>query len=58
MILADKIINERKRNAWLQAALDCGWSFLTGEWSITWVVWVLAGVLFAPISALIAYIKK
>ena len=42
----------------IATAIYLGWSFLTGEWSITWVVWVLAGVLFAPISALIAYIKK
>ena len=42
----------------LATAIYLAWSFLTGEWGITWIVWVLAGVLFAPISALIAYIKK
>ena len=42
----------------LATAIYLAWSFLTGEWGITWIIWVLAGVLFAPISALVAYIKK
>ena len=27
-------------------AIYLGWSFITGNWHITWIVWVLAGVLF------------
>ncbi len=29
------------------------WSFLTGAWHITWLVWAVAGLLFAVISAAI-----
>ncbi len=38
-------------------ALYLGISFLTGAWHITWVVWVLAGVL-SPVMELIAKRKK
>ena len=33
-------------------AIYLGWSFLTGKWDISWVVWPIAGVL-SPIVALI-----
>lgn len=29
------------------AAIYLAWSFLSGEWGITWVVWPIAGVLYA-----------
>ncbi len=33
---------------WLTAtAVYLGWSFLTNDWKITWVVWPIAGILFA-----------
>ncbi len=33
---------------WLTAAaVYIGWSFLTNDWTITWVVWPVAGILFA-----------
>lgn len=33
---------------WLSAtAIYLGWSFLTNGWKITWIVWPIAGVLFA-----------
>ncbi len=33
---------------WLSAAaVYLGWSFLTNDWEITWVVWPIAGILFA-----------
>lgn len=35
---------------WLVAtAIYLGWSFLTNEWGTTWVVWPVAGVLFAGV---------
>lgn len=38
---------------WLLAtAIYLAWSFLSGDWHITWVVWVVAGVLFAVIDVI------
>ena len=37
---------------WLiAAAIYIGWSLLTNNWQITWVVWPIAGVLFAAVMA-------
>lgn len=30
-------------------AIYLGWSFLTGDWEITWVIWPIAGVLYAAL---------
>ena len=36
---------------WLIAtAVYLGWSFLTNNWHITWVIWPIAGVLFAVVE--------
>lgn len=36
---------------WLLAtAVYLGWSFLTNNWHITWVIWPIAGVLFAVVE--------
>lgn len=36
---------------WLLAtAIYLGWSFLTSDWHITWVIWPIAGVMFAVIE--------
>lgn len=36
---------------WLIAtAIYLGWSFLTGDWHITWVLWPIAGILFAVVE--------
>lgn len=36
---------------WLIAtAVYLGWSFLTNDWHITWIVWPIAGVLFAALE--------
>ncbi|MBO5210722.1 MAG: helix-turn-helix transcriptional regulator [Clostridia bacterium] len=45
-------INEAIGTAyWLIAtAVYLGWSFLTDDWHITWVVWPIAGVLFAVVE--------
>lgn len=32
-------------------AIYLGWSFMTNNWGITWVVWPIAGLIFAAISA-------
>lgn len=38
---------------WLIAtAVYLGWSFLTNAWQITWVVWPIAGILFAVVKCL------
>ena len=38
---------------WLSAtALYLGWSFLTNDWHMTWLVWPIAGVLFAGVMAI------
>lgn len=38
---------------WLGAvAVYLGWSFLTGAWETTWVVWPVAGVLYAVVMCL------
>lgn len=38
---------------WLTAvAVYLGWSFLTNDWETTWIVWPVAGVLFAVVLCL------
>ncbi len=39
-------------------AVYLGWSFLSGAWGITWVVWPVAGVLSAALSAVYAVIDR
>ena len=34
----------------LVTAVFLGWSFLSGRWDFTWIVWPVAGVLFAAVS--------
>lgn len=35
---------------WLTAAaVYLGWSFLSNDWEITWLVWLIAGILFAVV---------
>ncbi len=34
------------------------WSFLSGAWGITWVIWPLAGVLSGIVESLLSLIKK
>lgn len=47
----NKIIEAIGTAYWLLAtAVYLGWSFLTGDWHITWVIWPIAGVLFAVIE--------
>lgn len=38
---------------WLAAtAVYLGWSFWTNDWHMTWMVWPIAGVLFAGVMAI------
>lgn len=38
---------------WLTfTAIYLAWSFLSDDWQITWVVWMIAGILFAPVMAI------
>ncbi len=34
------------------------WSFLSGNWAFTWVVWPIAGLVFAALTATISAVKK
>lgn len=44
---------------WLIAtAVFLAWSFLTNDWGITWIVWVVAGVLFPVVCAVTKHITK
>ena len=36
----------------LVTAIYLGWSFLTMQWEITWMIWPVAGVLFAAITGM------
>ena len=48
---------KKKRDAFetaywcLATAIFLGWSFWSSRWDITWIVWPIAGVLFAAVSA-------
>ena len=47
----NKIIEAIGTVYWLLAtAIYLGWSFLTSDWHITWVIWPIAGVLFAVVE--------
>ena len=39
-------------------AVYLGWSFLTNDWHITWVVWPVAALLFAAIANAVNIMKK
>ncbi len=44
---------------WLLATAGyLAWSFWTGAWERTWIVWPVAGVLFGAIMAIVGMIKK
>lgn len=39
-------------------AVYLGWSFWSGRWDFTWIIWPVAGVLFAALTALLKVIIK
>ena len=59
---------EEKNNTLLRAiapvywtvatAIYLGWSFLTNRWDITWIVWVIAGVLYGGLSTILRELHK
>ena len=42
----------------LATAIYLGWSFWTMRWDITWILWPVAGVLFAAVSAIARFITE
>lgn len=36
----------------IMVAIYLGWSFLSGNWGLTWVIWPVAGVLYGALSGL------
>ena len=34
------------------------WSFWSGEWNRTWIIWPVAGVLFGAVSGIAAMFRK
>ena len=42
----------------LATAIYLGWSFLSGRWDLTWIVWPVAGVLFAAASGVARALLK
>lgn len=56
---------EAKKNNNLSTAYWCIalavfllWSFLSGDWHITWIVWPVAGVLFGAVCAIANMVRK
>lgn len=43
----------------LVTAIFLGWSFVTGAWGFTWIIWPVAGVLFAFFATVVdSFLKK
>lgn len=42
----------------LTTAVYLGWSFWTNDWGTTWVIWPVAGVLFAAVLAVVSLVDK
>lgn len=52
---SEKIIGAIASIWWpLSVIIYLGWSFLTNDWQITWIVWPISGILFGGISGLIS----
>lgn len=35
-----------------------GWSFITNDWHISWIIWPIAGVLYGAITAIVKFASK
>ena len=60
-IIEDRRIKIEKVGAiyWsLVTAVYLAWSFITNNWSSTWIIWPVAGVLFAPFSLIMKNLCK
>ena len=58
-----KLENKRNNNLatvyWCTAtAIYLGYSFVTGKWYISWVIWPCAGVLYAAVCGIAAMLRK
>lgn len=42
----------------LAVAVFLVWSFTTNDWSHSWIVWPIAGVIFVPFQAIVSAVKK
>lgn len=42
----------------LATAIYLGWSFWTMRWDITWILWPVAGVLFAAVSGIVRAVMR
>lgn len=42
----------------IATAVYLGWSFYTMQWNLTWIVWPVAGVLFAAVSGIAGLVFK
>ena len=40
------------------AAAYLGWSLITGDWHITWIIWLIAGILYGAVCAIVSMTKK
>ncbi len=60
----EKKIDAKKNNNLATAYWCCAvaiyllWSFLSGDWQITWIVWPVAGVLFGGVCAVANILRK
>lgn len=49
----NKAVNAASGGYWCFAvAVYLAWSFITDDWKSTWIMWPVAGVLFAPFIAI------
>lgn len=56
---ASRIIGRIAAVYWcVVTAVYLGWSFLTGNWHSTWIVWPVAGILFGAIANIVKMRKK
>ncbi|MDD2968889.1 MAG: permease prefix domain 1-containing protein [Lachnospiraceae bacterium] len=54
----DKLVGAVASVVWpLTTAGYLLWSFLTGDWHITWIVWPIMGILFGAFSAVVSIIR-
>ncbi len=56
---SDKVVERIAGPYWLIiVVIYLAWSFLTMNWHISWIIWPIAGVLFAVISAVVNAIRN
>ena len=54
----DKLVGAVASIVWpLTTAGYLLWSFLTGDWHITWIVWPIMGILFGAFSAVVSIVR-